>query len=182
MPRSLPILFLFTLIGPLQAWDLHESHLRRFVGQWKGNYVVESLFGKELGHYRMEQSYYWMDGHLMGATAIELPDGSLQFEFSEVWHDGTVLRSIVESETKRMEYYGWLSNRSIWWQSHYDANTTFHQLHTEQLQPTHRGFQLRLHGYQWTAFSGQPRFLLVQAELLRLRADERFEFLQMLPE
>ena len=110
------------------------------------------------------------------------PDGTRQFEFSEVWHDGTVLRSIVESETKRMEYYGWMQHGSIWWQSHFDAETTFHQLHIEQLRPTHHGFQLSLHGYRWTAFSNQPGFLRIHGELHRIQPEEVFEFLQMMPE
>lgn len=182
MPKIACVLLCIVLVFPLHAWNSETSQLRRFVGEWKGSYRVETLTGRAIGVFRIERSCYWQNGHLMGATALELPDGTRQFEFSEVWHDGTVLRSIVESETKRMEYYGWMQHGSIWWQSHFDAKTTFHQLHIEQLRPTHHGFQLSLHGYRWTAFSNQPGFLRIHGELHRIQPEEVFEFLQMMPE
>lgn len=162
----------------LVAWNLYEAQLRRFVGQWKGTYTVSTLFGKTLGTYPMEQSYYWLDGHLLGATALQLPDGKVQYEYSEVWNDEGVLHSIVESETKREQYYGWMTTRSMWWQSNY-KEAALQQLHTEKLEPTHKGFQLTVNGYQW---SKDSTFFHVRAELIRLKSGEVFELLETLPE
>jgi len=175
-------LFLITNVFSVHGWNQQESYIRRFVGQWKGVYTISTLFGKNLGTYTMEQSYYWLDGHLLGATAIQLPDGKVQYEYSEVWSDGAVLRSIVESETVKREYYGWMSTRTVWWQSHYDTNASFHQLHTEKLEPTHKGFQLTMDGYQWTANTDTPDFLHVRAELIRLKEGEEFELMETIEE
>ena len=182
MHRYLSILILLLGASPLHAWNRQESHIRRFVGQWKGTYTVSTLFGKNLGTYPMEQSYYWLDGHLLGATALLLPDGKTQFEYSEVWTDGEVLQSIVESETKKQHYFGWMTQRTMWWQSNYDSNSTFQQLHTEKLEPTRNGFQLTMNGFQWTYEGNQPKFLHVRAELIRLDSGEKFELLETLPE
>jgi hypothetical protein len=161
--------------------ELHEAYLRRLVGQWKGHYTLATLFGKTLGSYRIEQSYYWHKGHLMGASAVELPNGGVQYEYSEAWFDGIVYRSIVESETALRHYYGWMHERSVWWQSSPDDPNTFHQLHREQLEPTLNGFILTMNGYQWSTTGRKSEFLLVRATFNRLTTRESFDFLETAP-
>ncbi len=180
--RALPILLISALAIPLHAWDQNILQLRRFVGQWKGEYTVADLRGNAVVSYPMEHSYYWMEGHLLGATAIKLSTGEIRYEYSEVWHDGAVLHSIVESDKKSLEYYGWTTARTLWLQSNYDSDATYQQLHTEKLEPTQQGFLLLMEGYQWSAFSENPNFMHTYSALRRLKKGESFELMETLPE
>jgi len=123
-----------------------------------------------------------MDGHLMGATAIRLPDGKPQYEYSEVWCEGPILKSIVESDHNRREYYGWMAMRKIWWQSNYNSRASIQQLHTESLEPTLSGFQLTMDGHQWSAGVTASNFMRIYAKLDRLTPGETFEMLESMPE
>lgn len=174
--RFITVTILLVILSS-SSWA-NDSYLRRFVGNWAGTYQIKDLTGKELGTHEMEQVNYWIDGQLWGETAVQLPDGSIQKEFSNSYFDNNVAHAIVEGALSKREYWGWYFYQQIWWMSANSENSPHHQFHTETLVPSRDGFELVIDGYQWNKTVENPGFVRVQASLHRVKGEDLklFEF------
>jgi hypothetical protein len=171
-PRWLPAVLIAVMVTSLNG---NPDALRRYVGHWKGSYQVGSLDGVVHDSLAMEQIYYWWRGELRGETAVQLPDGSVQFEFSALEIDGTVCRLIVEGASSKRRYMGWFDGHGLWWMNALGEEVLHYQLYREYLLPTVRGIAIRVEGYQWSSNRERPGFTTITGELTRMEEGEAFE-------
>jgi hypothetical protein len=174
--KSLPVVLSLLLIGSTSL-IASDTYLRRFVGEWVGEYKVIDLGSGEEQVARMEQLNYWLDGKLHQMTALQPVGQPTVYETSTVTIDGNLLTSQVSSATKSKSFYGWIRKGTVWWNNPATDQSTQVIVYTERLQPGPAGFTLAIAGYQWRSSTGGGFPQSITATLRRLRRTEKLELI-----
>ena len=169
------VIAIITILLSITEAFAGQDYIRRFAGRWAGAYQVSTLEGRTIADYPIEKVYYWIDEQLWGETAVKLPDGSIEIEFSSVRSMDGHLRAEVEGNLGIRRYVGWMRGNRLWWMNALETPAPHHQLYREHLQPTPDGFEWILQGYQWSPDPSRPEFARIHARLKRMDDDESFQ-------
>ena len=137
---------------------------------------MESDDGTIFAELPIEAVYYWLDGRLHHATAIQMLDSSINFEYSDIFFDGALFISEIQTQGESIRYYGWKSGNHAWWSNPLTDSATPFTISNESVTPTSAGFLLQIHGHQWDRNTGN--YLGFTAAMKRLSPNEAFDFME----